>query len=59
MNEEKEKLIIDRHVSRVKVKTKQCYKFGGRVEGRARSELSGSHGTIIDIIANNRFKIQW
>lgn len=62
MEKEKESLIRKKHIIRVEVKTKQAYKFGGRVEGRKNTDFAGCRGTIIDVIDvndNDRYMIQW
>ena len=59
MEEKKEGLIRSKHTIRVEVKTRHAYEFGGRVEGRARSDFAGHRGTITDVIDSERFQIQW
>mmetsp|Transcript_20233 Transcript_20233/g.43993 ORF Transcript_20233/g.43993 Transcript_20233/m.43993 type:complete len:627 (-) Transcript_20233:1152-3032(-) len=62
MEKKKESLIDEKHTIRVEVKTQHAYKFGGRVEGRPRTDFSGCRGTIIDVIDvidEDRYMIQW
>ena len=59
MMEDKDKLIADKRVIRVEVKTKTAYEFGGRVKGKARTPFDGCFGTIIDVLGADRYNIQW
>ena len=59
MKTEKAKLVRDGHVIEVEVKTKKSYEFGGRVEGKAGFEFAECSGTIIDVVAQDRYRIQW
>ena len=59
MEKTKESLIDKKHTIRVEVKTQHAYKFGGRVEGRKKSDFAGCRGTIIDVIDEDQYMIQW
>ena len=59
MMEEKKALIAEEHTFEVTVKTKQAYTFGGRVQGRDKSEFEGCAGTIVGVLSPTLYKIEW
>lgn len=61
MEREKERLIRERKIFEVELKTKNSYVFLGRVQGRAQSNtiFSGEKGTIVDMISDKRFRVKW
>jgi hypothetical protein len=59
MEKEKKQLIQSKRKVVVEVKTKEEYEIDGRVEGRASSDFSGSKGTIVDVLPDKRYTIEW
>ena len=59
MEKEKKQLIQSRHKVAIEVKTKEEYDIDGRVQGRASSDFSGEKGTIVEVLPDKRYMIEW
>ena len=53
-------MIDNQHVINVRVKPKQVYDAGGRVQGSKGSQFEGQRGTIVEVVREReRYKVEW
>ena len=60
MEKEKEEMIDNQHVINVRVKPKQVYNAGGRVQRSKGSQFEGQRGTIVEVVSEReQYKVEW
>lgn len=57
--EKKRKLVEKKRVIEVDIKTTNKYEFAGRVEGRNGTTFANCSGTIVEVLENDQFRVQW